>query len=375
MDRKKILWVTPDCFADCDIPYIPILSKVFNIHWIVLLASNGSRYSENVFRQIERNHTSISVDVIVSDKRERDPRKIFEYLKINKAIRCIKPDCVYLNVAPTSPWQIPFFFLLPKNKTIITAHQGRVHEGMGHYKYYNFLRDIVFGRLRNVNMFSKSQAKLFKERYPNSKIFQFVLALKPFGKATNIRPDDGIVRFLSFGTINYTKSIETLIDAACLLYERGVKNFKVSINGSCKDWSWYQERIKYPAIFDLDIRMIENDEIPNLFNGSHYLVQPYRVVSQSGPTKIAFYYNVPNITSDLSGFTDEMIEGVTGFSFETGNPEALADVMQRVIKEHNTQYPDMLNGLSKYVAENYSEDAIIARYTDMFNTVIKDNEK
>lgn len=375
MNKKKICWVTPDCFLDTDLDYnlMSGLLKEFDIHWFIVFGIKN-RFKEEDFASLIRENQNLRVEFVYFRHRGRYPQNAMEYYSLAKRVNNVNADVNYLNIGCSTPWMLPFFYTVCKEKSIITAHQGCVHEGMGHYRYYNFLRDRVYGRLKNVNMFSKSQALYFKERYKDARIFQLILGLKYFGEPTNERPLSGDVRFLSFGSIIYTKSIETLIDAACILHERGVKGFKISINGTCKGWSWYQSRIKYPEIFELDIRMINNEEIPNLFNGAHYLVQPYRVVSQSGPTKISFCYNLPNITSDLPGFTDEMIEGITGYSFEKGNPEALADVMQHAIETHNENYPLMLKGLRKFVSENYSPEVIVAKYKNMFNTVINYNE-
>jgi glycosyltransferase involved in cell wall biosynthesis len=219
-------------------------------------------------------------------------------------------------------------------------------------------------------MFSRSQADIFKSAYPNHHVFIFNLPLIGFGQPTNHRPLNGDVKFLSFGTLNYAKNIDLLIDAACLLYEKGVRGFKVSINGSCDEWSWYQQRIKYPDIFELDIRRIENREIPNLFNGAHYFVQPYRVISQSGPMKIAFNYNVPVIVSNLPGFLDEMEEGVNGYSFERGNLEDLARVMKECIDSHELNYNLLREKMQEYTMRHYSSEVLEMKYSNMFETII-----
>lgn len=362
-----ILWVTPDYFADVDIPIIPSLSQSFIIHWVILLPINP-RWKEETFISMAREISNLDVEIIRLS-RERYPTNIFKYISIIRMIKKVRPDIVYVNLAISSPWQIPMLMSLPKKRTIVTAHQGRVHIGMGHYRYYTLLRDIVYRRIKNINMFSSSQAVFFKERYKDSTIYQVPLGLKYFGEPTNERPKKGDIIFLSFGIINFTKSLETLIDAACILYERGVRGFKVSINGSCKDWSWYQQRIKYPELFELNIRMIDNDEIPNLFNGSHYLVQPYRTVSQSGPTKVAFCYNLPIICSNLPGFTDEIKEGICGYYFKTGDATNLADIMQFVINNKN-KYSQLLLNEKKYVEENYSETSIVQNYLSMFSKMM-----
>ena len=143
------------------------------------------------------------------------------------------------------------------------------------------------------------------------------------------------------------------------------KEFGISQN-TIQTWG---KKIKYPEIFELDIRKIENEEIPNLFNGAHYLVQPYRVVSQSGPTKVAFRYNLPILCSNLPGFTDEVIEGVNGYYFEKGNTKDLADKMRMLIKSHTNNYQKLLESQKKYTEETYSEKILVGQYINMFNEI------
>lgn len=365
---KKIAWVTPDYFVDCDIVIIPHLLGAFDIHWIVMLPIK-SRFHVEDFEDLMHEHKNLTMEFVYEKGRKRNPMMMLTDYQLVNRIKSVKPDVVYLNIS-IDPWNILMIPCLKSSKVIVTAHQGKVHVGMKNKKIIKAIRKLWYGHFKNVNMFSKSQAELFHQDFPSSKIYQFVLGLKDFGPATNQRPMIGDVRFLSFGTLNYTKSIETLIDAACLLYERGVRGFKVSINGACKDWSWYQRRIKYPDIFELDIRMIDNKEIPNLFNGAHYLVQPYRVVSQSGPTKIAYNYNLPVIVSNLPGFIDELEEGVNGYSFECGNVESLADKMQLLIENHTTEYTRLIEKMKVYINEKYGVDTLIENYKNMIEEVI-----
>lgn len=371
--KKKICWVTPDCFLDSDLDYklMSGLLQHYDIHWIVLFNKYDNRFKEENFTSLLSENKNLNVTFLYNTHRGRDPRTALFYWKVVKVVTVKKPNLIYLNMGPESPWQLPLFYALPPHKTIVTAHQGRVHEGMGHYWYYNFFRNIYYGRFKTVNMFSKSQCKYFKESYPSSKVYQFFLGLKDFGEPNNRRPTNGKIRFLAFGTINYAKNLDLLIDAACLLHERGIDNFVVSINGMCSNWDFYETKIKYPEIFELDIRLIQNVEIPNLFNGAHYLVQPYRVVSQSGPTKVAFRYNVPVLCSNLPGFTDEVIEGVNGFYFEKGNVKDLADKMQLIIENHQTNYQNLLKREKIHTEKIYSEKALLSQYLNMFDEVIQ----
>lgn len=380
MKRKKICWLTPDCFLDTDLDYnlIKGILKEFDIHWIIVFNLNNNRFSESSFETlVKESNGRLTMEYVRLKYRMRYPQNALVYWNLANKVRQQKADVNYINMAPYTPWELAFFYHLPKNNTIITAHQGRVHEGMGHFKYYNFLRDRVYGRLKNVNMFSRSQAIYFKERYKDSKIYQFVLGLKYFGEPTITRQDDGAIRFLSFGSINYAKHIDLLLDAASNLYEQGYKNIRVKIAGKCDDWQiTYKPHIKYPEIIEEEIRMIDNNEIPNLFTDADFFVQPYRVISQSGPFKIAMQYNLPLITSDLPGFTDEMVEGMTGYTFKTNDVKSLEEAMVRAIKmkQDGEPYTILKSRMKAYVDKKYAPDALVKQYADMFNDIAKKHE-
>ena len=370
MNKKKICWITPDCFIDCDLNYYNMheILKHYDIHWIVLFSRNN-RFKESDFERIKKDNDNLTIEFLYFKLRMRNPMNIGTYIRLGKAIMNQEPDIIYMN-SSVSLWELPVFYSLPMEHYIQTAHQGEVHVGMKYKKLLNVLRRLVYSRVRYVNMFSKSQAELFQKRFPNSRVFKIPLALKDFGVPSIEKTKDGIIRFLSFGTINYAKNIDLLIDAACVLYDKGYRNFRVSINGMCKDWSFYQSRIKYPEIFDIDIRSIDNSEIANLFVSADYFVQPYRVVSQSGPTKIAFNYNLPIIASYLPGFSDEILENVNGYLFEPGNINDLVRVMASAIDTYTRDYSKLKASMAEHTERYYSAEKIASQYIDMFDEVL-----
>lgn len=373
--RKKICWVTPDAFLDTDMDYkiMSGLLKHFDIYWFVVFGRNN-RYKEADFKQLIDENPNLTVKFIYFTARGRYPSNCVNYYKLAKNVNAVMADLIYLNIGISTPWALAFFLKVSSRNTIITAHQGKVHEGMGHYKYYNFLRDIVYGRFHNVVMFSKSQAALFKERYPKSKIFQTYLGLKDFGKASINGNDSCNVNFLSFGSINYAKHIDLLIEAACNVYEKGYTNIRVKIAGKCNNWeTFYKPLIKYPEIFETEIKMIANEEIPDLFVKADYFVQPYRVISQSGPFKIAMNYNTPLITSDLSGFSDEMVEGVTGFLFKRNDVDDLEKTLIKAmeVKSSIHDYHQLKSKMKAHVSSVYSAKSLIDKYCRIFNVIAR----
>lgn len=367
--KKRIVWVTPDYFVDCDFnpQILRGILEHFDIYWFVLLPAFNARFSENDFDKL-KNIKGLTIEFIYSSYRQRDPRRLFFYFNLFRRSRKLNPNVTYLNCVP-DPYFVPILWLFDKKKTILSAHDGEVNGGFD----FSFITKVSFSLsykfFKYVCMFSPSQAAIFQKTYAEIKVYMINLALKSFGESNILRTNDNIT-FLSFGVINYSKNIELLIQAACNVYEKGYRNFNVSINGSCTNWAFYQSYIRYPDLFKCDIKIIDNAEIADLFNASHYFVQPYRHMSQSGAMKVAFNYNLPIIASNFPGFSDEIKEGVNGYLFNPGDLEDLEKVMIDCIENHHCNYALLLNRMSSYTRENYSSSVIAQKYLKMFNDIV-----
>lgn len=367
---KKIAWVTSDCFIDCDFNLIILenITRYYRIDWYILLPLEDARYASFDFTTFS-TLKNLKVTIIKSKYKSGDVRRIHIYSELYSKIKRSKADIYYINCPPT-PYLVPFIYLLNRRKTIMTAHQGEVHKGFSNPGRHKLVRALIYRRVKYVNMFSPSQAKLFSLQFPNTKVTTIFLALKSFGEpVTNIK-ENQFAKFLVFGNINYGKHIDLLIEAACNIYEKGIRGFKVSINGQCSNWSFYQNKIKYPEIFDCDIRLIDNAEISNLFTKAHFLVQPYRIVTQSGPLKIAFNYNLPVICSDFPGFSDEVIPGLNGFLFEPCNVEELERKLLLAINlVKDGAYENLKVKMREYTNKIYSPENLALEYIEMFNSL------
>ncbi|HEY4874765.1 MAG TPA: glycosyltransferase [Puia sp.] len=370
--KKTLTWVTVDYFVDCD--FNPELLKkildLFKIHWIILLPYKNSRCSESDFKELNKLH-DLKIEFLYSSFRQRDPRRLLYYLDLFKRIKEINADIIYLNCVP-DPYLMPFFWIFNKRKTIFCAHDGEVHAGFDFNLITKATFKLSYKFAKYVCTFSYSQERLFNKNFSKSKTFVIPLSLKTFGNCNVLKSENKII-FLSFGVINYSKNIGLLIDAACNVYERGYNNFKISINGNCSNWDLYKSRIRYPQLFECNIRPINNNEIAEIFQKAHYLVQPYRHVSQSGVMKVAFNYNLPVIASDFPGFSEEIKEGTNGFLFHSLDVQSLEKLMSKVIDEHRTEYPLLLNKMAVHTKTFYAPNVIADRYLKMFDKVISSN--
>lgn len=369
---NRIVWITVDSFVDCDFIPIKQVSKAYLIDWIVVLPLQNARYTESEVKNFFAHNSSVKVHFFYEKYGAKDLRKILDYKNLGAYARLRQGDVYYVNYSVGFPWYILFWKKLPSKRRIITAHQGAVHIGMKNKLITNMSRDLVYRNAKLVNMFSSSQAEMFHERYPNCKIEIINLALKDYGNPTVTKASgtDDCINFLSFGLINYAKNVDLLIDAACNLYEKGVRGFKILIYGKCENWAYYQEKIRYPELFDTSIGFVSNEDIPNLLSRAHYFVQPYRVVSQSGAMKVAFQYNTPVIASNLPGLIDEIREGINGFSFKAGDVEDLERIMSDRITHFKREYGELCSKMKDYTEDNYSPQKIGKKYIQMFDNFL-----
>lgn len=370
MNRQKvrICWITSGYLLQVDLPLLSSLKEFFDIHWVVLadprsdMGKNAKEYAAQYGIDIEmrfaRGHRYL-------------PLCLLDYFSMCRDFAELNADIYYCNWTPFPYAWIPFEKYIPADRLIMAMHHGCLHDGMQLKHMYKYYLKHVTQRDVHFQYFSETQANGEYSAKDKSKVTVIPLALNDFGKSTK-KPSCDHIEFLAFGHIIETKNIGLLIEAANKLYERLGNKFRVRIVGQCRLWDQlYQPLVKYPEIFELDIRMVPNEMIPDLFSSVHYLVLPYKAVTQSGPLRIAYGYNTPVITSDLDGFKESMVEGITGYMFETENVDALVEIMEKMVLGGQESYSSIKAKQKDYVDRNLSVSSVVEKYKMMFNNFIK----
>jgi glycosyltransferase involved in cell wall biosynthesis len=175
--------------------------------------------------------------------------------------------------------------------------------------------------------------------------------------------------FLNFGIIRDYKRVDTLINAAIIAKEKTNIPFKIRIAGRCDNWTHYQRMIKFPEIFELKIGQVPNNEVPELFNTSHYFVLPYQDIAQSGALTVALNYNLPIIASRLPSFEEFIEDGKTGFLIKPASIEDLSEKIIFILHNHDKIYPELRISLKKFVDDNLKKETIAERYVDFFKDI------
>lgn len=361
---KTICWVTSSYLLQVDFPILYKLNDIYKIRWIVYADEDSDK---GIFAKQYANRHGINIEFLKLHNHGYSPLSFFEYERHLKYLGALKCDLYYFDIIAFPYMIFAIKKYIPHEKVIMAMHHGKIHNGMRLKHIYKHYLSFLCNQNFHFQYFSETQAKYFTgERWRR---FVIPLALNDFGKSIQQPPMDH-VQFLSFGHIIRTKNIGLLIKAACILKEKCEIPFKVKIVGHCRTWdTTYQPLIKYPEIFDLRIESVPDEDIPDLFSSSHYLILPYKSVTQSGPLRIAYGYNMPVITSDLEGFKESVVENVTGLMFKNGDVDSLVHVMKVCVENHPEFYDRLKMRQKNFVYGNLSVDVVVEKYIEMFNHI------
>lgn len=329
--KQKIAFLTEDSFWDTDISLFPHLVGKFDIHAIVIDTPGNNKYPQK---------TSIDGCTLSVYKRKIRMRNLINFFfafRIFREVMRVNKTHTLLYAFNIDPY-LNFLFLLflsPKN-VIVSFHNFESHsDGQ---KFERWGKKVILRKYNYFHFHSELQYNLFKARFPEKKSFFTTMPLKNFGKKkTNTLPKDKRV-FMFFGFVRRYKKLDLLIEA---FNEINAPNAILCIAGFSKEWEYYDSLIKDRSKFDLQIRFIDNEEIPELFGKADFLVLPYSDATQSGPLLTAVEYNTPVIASNIESFSAVINDGKNGFLFEPDNKKSLEQVLSKAASLPEEEYVKM----------------------------------
>lgn len=365
--KKKVCWITSSFLLDVDIPIVPQLQKEYDIDWIILTTWGNHDGDKNLIETTGCRH----YELVVNQRLFISPRKILFYKHLIQKIKSKDYGLYYFDFLGM-PYFMPLVqCMLPKGKIIIAAHNVKTPKGARYYWLAKPYMDYIVRTFHNFQVFSLNQLELLRTLKKDANILYAPLCLKDYGEPT-IQKTQEPITFLFFGNIVEYKRVDLLLQAMHILKEKGVTDFKVKISGYCRPEKWdgsYSELCKGLDNVELDIRRIPNEEIPDLFESSHFFVMPYQDIAQSGAMTVALRYNIPIIASELDTFKEFMDGKDDGYFFEPGNAESLAETMSKAMEEYKDRYEMMRKNQTETVKEKLSQDVILAQYKEYIDTL------
>ena len=166
---------------------------------------------------------------------------------------------------------------------------------------------------------------------------------------------------LFFGNIAPYKGLEYLIAAFTELLKKD-RSYRLLIVGNPKGPASYWNEIGRTIVnSDIADRVIEKieyvpDEATELyFKAADVLILPYTRVFQSGVLFLGYSFGLPAIVADVGNLKEEVIEGKTGFAFESRDASDLASKIDQYFKSelfHNFETNRFQ--IKEYANERYS---------------------
>lgn len=358
--KKSICWITPDYFLLVDSNIVPLLADDYNIKWIIINTKNSKRKSDGPISE------TLAPEEIQLKYKQRDPRIIFQFIKLMMAIRKGNYDLVYISFHGL-PYFFPIFFtFIDPRKCIYGTHNVNIPRGASNETLMRLYHQYAYKRFLKYQVFSKFQLEVIRKMLPGKKHYYAPLVLNDYGSSAIIPPKE-VIRFLFFGYIRDYKRLDLLLKSFQNLCESGIKNIELYIAGDCDNWEAYEALINRSHPIKTRIEIIPDREIPDLISSCHYVVLPYKDGTQSAVLTTAYQYNKPVIVSDIESFEQFVVEGSTGYRFKNGSEESLTNVMKKVITEHDRNYQKLKDYIKIYIENEFAIDKIIGRYKDFLN--------
>lgn len=366
---KKLVYISGEDFFDVDFPVLKELNKTFDLVWIPILRVNSWYSLEDIHRYCKANDIK-SVPVVQKFK-YKDPRMVPFYLKLQSLIKRQQPDIIYFEYfgVPLLHLLTPVFF--NKNKVVFAIHDVKQHYKMDYGKMKTIYFDYILKRFKNFQVFSESQLTLFRERFPGKNVFMANLYLKDFGPGKLKPRAKKKVNFLFFGIIRKNKGIHLIIKAFNEIAKYR-NDFTVTIAGNAKDWDEYAKDIEDPSVFNLMIRKIKNEEVPDLMVNADYILLPYLDVTQSGVLLTAYNYNLPAIATDFPGFREYIQDGHNGYLIRPA-VESLKTAVEAVLNQNEQERAAIRHNLEGFIEEHINIKDISKKYTDYFSSIKNEN--
>ena len=284
-----------------------------------------------------------------------------------KKVKEYNSDLIYLDIQG-APYFFPLVFrFLDVNRVVYLAHNIEPRPAWN--RVDKLFIPYMLRRLKYVHAISSQYNDYLNSHYSNLTYYSIPMPIKSFGEP-DVCQRHNKVRFLFFGHVAVNKRLDKLISAYQMLPKELQDKSELYVYGKCLEPNKYFGMAKGNGHIVLNFGFVKDKDIPNIFSSASFLVLPYDDVSQSGPSMIAYNYNVPLICTDLPGFKEIVDSGKTGFLYKTNDTDSLEKTLEICINMSSQEYETMKVELKKCVDSNYTLAVLTQRYTEMFNDIM-----
>ncbi len=179
---------------------------------------------------------------------------------------------------------------------------------------------------------------------------------------------------LFFGSIEYYKGLDILIEAFALLRKDLRERTRLLIAGKPGiNMEPIRKRAQALGIdqnIQWELRFLDEEEIPRLFNEATLVALPYTEIDQSGVLMTALAFGKPVVASRIGGIAETIVDGVHGRLTPPGDVPALGAALESVLLDKAAQR-SMQNAVGELACGALSWDSISQKTIEVYSRIVK----
>ena len=235
-----------------------------------------------------------------------------------------------------------------------------------------YFRNAFFNPAKNIDgfIYVSNFAKEIQERYmpavknvPNIVLYNFSTSIVEQSKTM---PTEKY--FLFFGRLSYEKGVKTLLEA----FEK-LPDCKLKIAGTGPmeaDLKQMKLTRKMDNVEFLGYKT--GKELSDVVAGAYFVIVPSEWYENNPMTIIeAYSVGTPVIGAKIGGIPEIVVDGKTGYQFESGNACDLKDKIVSANKLSDSEYQDFSSNTLKFANDNLSKDSYWNKLIDFYNRFFK----
>lgn len=237
-----------------------------------------------------------------------------------------------------------------------------------------YFRNAFFNPARYIDgfIYVSSFAKDLQEKYmlavkktPNIVLHNFSTFIIRHPKSM---PEEKY--YLFFGRLSHEKGVQTLINAI-----DGISQCKLKIvgTGPLEENLKKEQKEKYIGNVEF-LGYKSGKELTDLVSAAYFVIVPSEWYENNPMTIIeAYSVGTPVIGARIGGIPEIVIDGKTGFQFESGNADDLREKLVHADKLNDNEYSELSANTIRFANENLSKDIYWKKLEAFYGRFIKIN--
>lgn len=328
--------------------------------------------------------------------------------KIEQLIQDERPDLAHIHlmwgqITPSifpvlKKYHIPILFTVHDYRIVCPAYtfrdgSGRICEACQGRRFYKcfthtcckgsrvmsavmaaeqYFRDAFFSPAKYIDgfIYVSNFARNIQEKYmpaltakPNITLYNFSTSIVSEPKTM---PADRY--FLSFGRLSYEKGVRTLLEAF-----RDLPQCRLKVVGTGPKEDELKSFAEANRMNNVEFLGYKTGkELTDLVSGAYFVTVPSEWYENNPMTVIeAYSVGTPVIGARIGGIPEIVIDGLTGFQFESGNATDLRRAVRLADSLDSKAYTALSRGAIDFANRNLSKESYWAKLIEFYNRFIK----